>query len=295
MAPDTYTTQIVNKDPAMKRKSSAVKTEPGEDGPKRVKREAFGASVAASAEDKASGFPQTLHSAFQAPGTVDTTTRPLAFSFSPPAVASTSTSASVGASASSAAGAGGATPSSAAGSAAERYWFLNPPHSFCIEKGQMSTFSPIDFAYLPYMRPDNVVDPATKASTPATTSAETPAEPTKPPTTGASHVASLAPVIQAAYIGDTAGFVEVYSAACGEWMSRVPEYVKAQRDIMGPHTKHPPPAPPQPPSPQVGGQTFTAGGTQSSTAGGDASMETDTAPAAETMGKAPRRGGRARK
>ena len=79
----------------------------------------------------------------------------------------------------------------------------------------MSTFTPIDFAYLPYMRPEPVTAPP-------------PLEPGGTP----QHVEQMPASIRAAYVRDTAGFVDAYSASCGEWMKRVPEYVKSHEQLL---------------------------------------------------------------
>ena len=266
ISPDAYTRETVNREPAAanKRKSSSFKQEQ-EEAAKRVKKEGEGgSSSAAAADDQANAaFPHTLHSSFSAPpGTVNSA-RPLAFSFSPSPQATTASASASSASSSpmdvqsTSTSSTSSTSASASastrvdgGSGDERYWFLNPPHSFCIEKGQMSTFSPIDFAYLPYMRPDAVTAP-----------------PSQEPGGLPPHVEQMPHTIRASYVKDTAAFVDAYSASCGEWMERVPEYVKAHEQML-------PPAPVKLMGVQPAPQSLEAATSPSEEAGGAAGMRT---------------------
>jgi hypothetical protein len=100
----------------------------------------------------------------------------------------------------------------------------------------MATFEPIDFAYLPYLKPDNIsqvqVQQVTnnggghhkKKSSSASASADTTIMTPIPP-----HVAELPPAIQASYIRNTAGFLSSFSSACQKWMDKVPEYAASAK------------------------------------------------------------------
>ena len=171
LPPESYTREGTGRGDLPAKRRSSFKQDMGEDA-KRVKKEGLD-------DLSASGFPHTLHSSFAGSGGAlagPAPTRPLAFSFSPspsttqsPSTTATAPAASSTSAAGGGGGAGGA--GSGGGGEDERFWFLNPPHSFCIEKGQMATFSPIDFAYLPYMRPDNLPTSPAQGSSPTSPSA----------------------------------------------------------------------------------------------------------------------------